>query len=307
MMKKISLLLILAMCFSLTYAQDDEGDQQQDDQQQEEQKEGWTHLGNFSLIFNQAAFNADWQDGGTSNYAGNLSLDYAANYKEGRLSWDNSLIAEFGLTKIKGDDFMRKTNDQLELNSVLGYQVEEGSRWYYSFFGNFKTQFAKGYEYNEDVGGERIETTGFMSPGYLKFGPGMLYKNDEILKINIAPATARFIFVDDKFTTVPGYEDGDYYGLDRGKSMRFEFGASVDIVSKVALLENVDLKNRLSLYSNYLEDPQNVDIDYTMKLDMKINEFLSANFVFQAIYDDNTVTAFQIREALGVGFSYKLK
>lgn len=297
-MKRLCFVFVLLIMGYTTYAQEQE-------QEEETPENGWTKGGNFSLLFSQSAFNNNWQGGGTSNYAGNLSVDYDMNYKEDRLTWDNSLLAEYGLTKNKGEKHTRKTNDRLELNSIVGYQVEEGSRWSYSFFANFKTQFGKGFEYDDD-NGTRYENSRFMSPGYFKFGPGMMYKNGEILMVNIAPATSRFIFVDDRFTTLPGYVDGDYYGMDEGKSMRFEFGASIDAVSKIALMDNVDLKQKLSLFSDYLDTPGNIDIDYTLKLDMKINEFLSTNFTFQAIYEDKAVSAFQIREVLGVGFSYKL-
>ena len=64
------------------------------------------------------------------------------------------------------------------------------------------------------------------------------------------------------------------------------------------------MENMLNLYSNYLEDPKNVDIDYTMNLKMKINEYLSTNLVFQAIYDDNAVQGFQVREVFGLGLNY---
>ena len=37
---------------------------------------------------------------------------------------------------------------------------------------------------------------------------------------------------------------------------------------------------------------------------MSINKYLTANFTIQAIYDDNAVKGFQIREALGVGVTY---
>jgi hypothetical protein len=132
----------------------------------------------------------------------------------------------------------------------------------------------------------------------------MLWKKSENLYVNIAPATARLIFVDSDFTSTPGYVDGDYFGVDAGESTRFEFGAAVSAYAKVQLLENVSMENILNLYSNYLEDPQNVDLDYTMNLNMKVNKYLSANVIFQAIYDDNAVGAFQIREVLGVGFNY---
>lgn len=278
----------------------------QNNNDDKEPKVGWSGAGTISLLFNQAAFNNEWQGGGTSNYAGNLKINYNLNYRKEKLTWDNTFLGDYGLTKTKNQDFIRKTSDRLEVNSVAGYQVD-GSNWFYSFFANFKSQFTKGYKYEKESGETvRNETTHFLSPGYLEFGPGMLWKKSDNLKVNIAPATARFIFVDDRFTTVPGYEDGDYYGVDQGATSRFEFGASIGAYYKVEVVQNVTLENTLSLYSNYLEDPQNIDLDYTMNLDMKINDYLSANFLFQAIYDDNAVKAFQVREVLGVGFNYKI-
>ena len=131
-----------------------------------------------------------------------------------------------------------------------------------------------------------------------------MWKKNENFVINIAPATARFIFVDKRFTTTPGYSDGDYFGVDAGKSNRFEFGASLGAYLQVEILENMTLENNLNLYSNYLDKPGNVDIDYLLNLDMAINRYFSANVLFQAIYDDNAVGAFQIREVVGLGINY---
>lgn len=277
----------------------------QEDEDSEKEKEGWVNGGNFSLMFSQAAFNANWMAGGTSNFAGDLAIDYNIDYYKERLTWVNNFTGEYGLTKQKNDGFTRKTSDKLALNSTLGYSVTEESNWSYSFFVDFRTQWAKGYEYDDD-NEVRQEITRFMSPGYLKFGPGMLYKKGDILQVNIAPATSRFIFVDDIFTSAADYESESYYGMKPGKSMRYEFGASIDAVSELTLLDNVALKQKLSLYSDYLDKPGNIDLDYTMKLDMEINKFMSANFVFQAIYEDKAVSSFQIREMIGIGFSHKL-
>ena len=76
-------------------------------------------------------------------------------------------------------------------------------------------------------------------------------------------------------------------------------------VSHLVAMLNVSFENILSLYSNYLDKPQNIDIDYTANLVMTINKYLTANFTFQAIYDDNAAKAFQIREVLGLGVTYK--
>lgn len=267
---------------------------------------GWTKEGNIQLLFNQSAFNKEWTGGGTSSVAGNLTVNYQFNYRMDKFTWDNKIIANYGLTKVKGDEFARKTSDRLELNSIAGKQIEE-TDFYYSWFLNFRTQFAKGYEFGEDPEtGEttRTETTHFMSPGYLQTGPGIMYKKTDNFVVNLAPATARFIFVDKDFTSTQGYVDGDYFGVDQGKSMRFEFGASLSGFVSYEILENVNMEHSLSLYSNYLDKPGNIDIDYLLNLEMGINDYLSANFIFQAIYDDNAVGAFQIREVLGVGFNF---
>lgn len=277
--------------------------------------DGWKRSGKISLLFNQAAFNAEWTGGGTSNYAGNISLTYDFNYKKGKISWDNKILADYGITKNKDDKYSRKTNDRLEFNSILGKQIKE-TNWYKSLFFNFKTQFAPGYEFNEDLNpedeGYRTETTHFLSPAYIQFGPGLLWKKSDNLYVNLSPATVKFIIVDKDFTSVneavPGaleaYNANKYFGVDANETSRFEFGASLSAYAKFDIMANVSAENILNLYSNYLENPQNVDIDYTLNLVLKVNKYISSNVTFQAIYDDNAVQGFQIREALGVGVTY---
>ena len=160
----------------------------------------------------------------------------------------------------------------------------------------------KGYKYGTDAQGNqtRTEYTRFMAPGYFSFGPGMLWKKSDNLKVNIAPATSRLIFTAKKFT-----EDVAHFGVEKGKTLRYEFGAAVNAYAKFDLMENMTLENTLNLYSNYLDKPGNVDIDYTFNLMMKVNDYISASLVFQAIYDDDAVKAFQIREAFGAGLTYK--
>lgn len=298
-MKK-TLLVAFSMffCMGMAFAQDEE--------EKDTIPNGWRKEGNVQLLFNQSAFNKEWTGGGTSSIAGNLSVDYQFNYKMNDFTWDNRIYANYGLTKVKDDEFTRKTSDRLELNSIAGKRIKE-SNFYYSWFLNFRTQFDKGYEFNENAEtGEttRTQISDFMSPGYLQTGPGIMWKKNDDLFINLAPATARFIFVDKDFTTGPGYEDGDYFGVDEGKSMRFELGASLSAYSKYEILENVFMEHTLSLYSNYLDKPGNIDIDYLLNVEMGINDYLSANLVFQAIYDDNAVAAFQIREVFGLGINF---
>ena len=251
----------------------------------------WTKKGNISLLFNQSAYNKQWLGGGTSNIAGNFNLNYDFNYKKGDVVWDNKLIAAYGLTKIKGDNQIAKTDDRLELNSLWGKKAK--GDWYYSLFFNFKTQMDSGYDKDD------LKISHFFSPAYTQFGPGMLWKKSNNLSVNFSPATAKLILVHDHFT-----EFGPSFGVLQGDSSRFEFGASISANYKFSVMANVTIENRLNLYSNYLDNPQNVDIDYQMNLVMKINKYLSANVALRTIYDDNSVQAVQVSEVFGIGVNY---
>jgi len=288
MKKIITSIAIVLSCF-FTFAQEKE----------DGPKEGWHKSGNISFLFNQSAF-SNWVTGGENTIAGNLAVNYDFNYSKGDITWDNKILASYGLTKSKNSEFEKKTDDRFEFNSVIGKKAK--GYWYYSAFLNFKTQFTKGYIYGKDPNGKEIRTeyTNFISPAELAFGPGMLWKKSDDLKFNLAPLTSKIIFVDKSFTL----PNDAYFGVEEGKSTKYELGFYASGYAKLTVMENVTMENILSLYSNYLEDPQNVDVDYTMNLIMKINSYLSANFTFQTIYDDNAFEGFQVREVFGVGINY---
>jgi hypothetical protein len=288
-MKKVLLLLVTVLSFTITIAQEKE----------EGPKEGWTKKGNISLLFNQSAF-SDWVAGGENNIAGNLGINYDFNYLKGDITWDNKILASYGLTKSKNSEFEKKTDDRFEFNSIVGKKAS--GYWYYSAFLNFRTQFSKGYTYGTDANGKEIrdEYTNLFSPAYLTFGPGMQWKKSDNLKFNLAPATSKLTFVDKDFTL----PNDAYFGVEEGKSTRYELGFYASGYAKFKIMENVSVENILNLYSNYLEDPQNIDLDYTMNLVMSINKYLSANITFQTIYDDNAFKGFQTREVFGIGVNY---
>lgn len=253
-----------------------------------EKPNGWTKKGVATFIANQSIFN-NWLAGGQTSFAGNVTFNYDFNYKSDTWNWDNKLTAGYGITKVKQQD-LQKTDDRVQFNSLLGKKFTEV--WYYSSFFNFKSQFDSGFE-----GG--IKTSRFFSPVYMQFGLGVLWKRSDNFKINVAPATSKVVLVAKKFTV-----NGPSFGVLQGETMRYEFGAAVNAYYKCTLMENVTMENILNMYSNYNEDPQNVDLDYTLNINMKVNKYLSTNFAFQTIYDDNAFPGFQTRQNIGVGVNY---
>ena len=277
-MKKLILLFALSIQLQSLYAQETH------------ETTAWSRSGTFTFLLNQSAFE-NWVAGGVSSVSGTVGINYDVNYFKDDWSWDNKIIASFGITKIKDQD-TQKSDDRLEWNSVLGKKAS--GYWYYSGFINFKTQFT------DDLDSDTEGPTKFLSPGYLQIGPGMLWKKSENLKVNIAPTTSKLIVVD-KNLTLP---NAAYFGVEEGKSTRFEFGASIGAYYKFDLMKNISMENILNLYSNYLGDPQNVDLDYTMNLVMNINKYISTTLAYQTIYDDNAFEGLQTRQVFGLGVNY---
>lgn len=126
-MKKVLLLCALFLGTISGFAQDEATTE-------EGPKDGWTKAGTFTFLLNQSSFD-NWVAGGTSNISGTLGVNYDFNLLKGDWTWDNKLIAAFGITKIKGED-TQKSDDRFEWNSLLGKKAS--GNWYYSAFLNFK-------------------------------------------------------------------------------------------------------------------------------------------------------------------------
>lgn len=286
-MKNYILTSLLFLCFTVTFSQ-----------KKSDIKEGWDTNGRFTFLFNQSAF-SNWAAGGDNTLAGNIVINYEFNFKKDNFIWNNKLSASYGMTKSESVDFSKKTNDGINFTSLLGFDAKKN--WYYSILFNFKTQFTKGYKYIKVDGVEtRRDYTNFMSPGFLLIGPGMLWEKSKDFKFNLAPATMKFVFVDPTHTL----PDKKYFGVDEGKSLRFELGFSASMFYKFKIMEDIFMENTLAFYSNYLDNPQNIDINYMVDIEMRINKYFTTEFLFQIIYDDNAYKGFQVRELFGVGIKY---
>ena len=270
--------------------------------------EKWKNSGNALFLINQSSF-SNWTSGGQSSVSGTLKIDYNFNYSDNGWDWDTKVISNFGLNKISGSDFLKKTDDRIEINSVLGKKFNNDiiGRWSYSSFFNFQTQFAKGYRFGKDANGNpnRTEKSRFFSPATVQLGVGMYWKKSKDLWVNVAPMTGKLILVNRRFTENLS-ENQTYFGVKKGGNSRFELGASVRSYYKSEIFENVTMENRLSLYSDYLDRPQNIDFDCTFNFIMKVNQYVSTNLIFQFVYDDNEIRRVQIREVLGVGLNIDL-
>lgn len=267
----------------------------------------WKVGGLFSLNFSQISL-TNWVAGGRSSTAGVGIFSIHANYTKDRILWENSLDLGYGLIK-EQDRQSVKSDDKIDLNSKLG--LKQSEVLYYSLLFNFKTQFAPGYKYPDTDN----MISRFLAPGYLTLAVGMDYKPHKDLSIFFSPATARLIVVSDDELSAQGA-----FGVDPGEKTRFEAGALLKLDLNTEIVENVTLNNKLEFFSNYLENAQNIDVRWDMMVNMKINDFLSANLITNLIYDDDIQVPIdenedgiieasgpriQFKEMFGVGLNVK--
>ena len=209
------------------------------------------------------------------------------------------------LAKYKNAPFARKIDDRILIQSIVGKEFTRNLS--FSAFFNFTSQIGNGYKYKKDSNNNEIRelTTKLLSPAYFQLGSGFLWKKDEKIWVNYSPIATRLILVSKKFTS--SLPDNDsYFGVSQNKSSRYELGANLTFHSEGTLLENVNYKQDLKLFSNYIEETSNIDLDYLAQIEIDVNQLLSTQLIFQLIYDDNAISRLQVREVFGVGVQLNL-
>ena len=264
----------------------------------------WTKRGNVTVLLNQTGF-SDWVGGGTNNFSATIKFDYEWEYKDKGWDWLTNVESAFGIAKYKNSPFSRKIDDRILIQSIVGKEFTRNLS--FSAFFNFTSQIGNGYKYKKDSeNNEKKElTTRIFSPAYFQIGSGFLWKKDEKIWVNYSPIASRLILVSKKFTD-DLLENETYFGVSQNKSSRYELGANLTFHSEGKLLENVNYKQDLKLFSNYIEEASNIDLDYLAQIEINVNPLLTTQLIFQLIYDDNAVSRLQVREVFGVGVQLKL-
>ena len=268
---------------------------------------GWKKGAVMSLNFVQSSFN-NWSAGGKNSVALNGLVSLYAKHATANSAFENYLDLGYGLLK-EGKSGIQKTDDRIELLSKYGQRARKN--WYYSGLVNLRSQFAAGYNYPNDS----VKISDFMAPAYVLTALGFDWKPNGYLSIFIAPVTAKYTIVNNKYLS-----DLGSFGVTPGKKTRSEWGGYLRFVYsrkdfQAEFLKNVAFTTRLDMFSNYAHNPQNIDINWETLIVMKVNKFLSVNLNTQLIYDDDIDIVkdgvvlgprTQFKEILGLGLLVKM-
>lgn len=261
----------------------------------------WKLSGVTGVNFSQTSL-SNWSSGGESALAGNIYLNGALVYKKDRWAWENNLALDYGLTRTETTG-LRKNTDKIDFGSKLGYAHNE--KLYYTLLFDFKSQFAKGYNYGSTP---KSLISNFMAPAYSTFSIGLDYKPCPKFSLYYSPLAVRATFVMDESL------DG-MFGVDPGKKSKFQLGSYLKTVYTVQVMENVNLVSKADFFTAYDKSFGNIDVDWDVLLTMKINKYLNASLNTTLRYDDNVAyigkdgvahgPRVQFRELFGLGLGYK--
>jgi hypothetical protein len=311
-MKRIVLGTVMLLTFFVSVAQDKDVQNMRSEAARNIAKDPndtipkiWKKGGLFNLTFNQAAL-SNWSAGGDeSSLALNTSLYAYAFYKKDRNSWDNTINLAFGGVKTTTLG-ARKSDDRFDILSKYGYEIAKS--WYLGLLFNARSQFAKGYSYPSSD--SRVLTSDFLSPAYVLLAPGINYMPNDRFSVFLSPATIRWLIVKNDSLSKVGA-----FGVDSGKTVKTEFGAYASISYTAKFGPASSYTSRLDLFSNYLHEPQNIDIYWTNMLAVKVAKLLSMTLSVNLIYDNDVQSVKsdgtkggpkpQIQEIFGIGLAYK--
>jgi len=247
-------------------------------------KRYWKYRTETAFSLNQASL-TNWVKGGESSISSSLDITSYADYDNKPLKTTSVNFArlKFGLIATE-ENGVRKNIDLLETNSKLNHKAF--GKFDFSGILLFKTQIAEGKRYFQVSGRDTSELVSkAFNPATITAGFGLDYKPNKNTSINFSPFSYKGTFVPDTATI-----DQTKYGVATDRRSKHEPGVSFMITNKFSPIKTITVTNRLQLFTNYINNFQNVDIDWELIFTANLNWFTDVRLNTHLIFDDDTKT-----------------
>jgi hypothetical protein len=253
----------------------------------------WTLKGNMTLA-GAHTWLSNWAGGGEPTSTLNTNMNLFANYKKGKFFWENNAFFAYGLIK-KGKTKPIKNDDQINVGSRIGLQMAKN--WYYSLLFLGKTQFAPGYRYTAT---DTTRISDFLAPAYLYLSLGLDYKPSSKFSMHFSPLMGKTTRVRSSDPTILTTAGLSKELIEQGKHARYEFGGGIVFNMNNSFLSGkVSYNTQLELFSNYLEEPQDIDVIWNFQFRVALAKHISSNVRINMVYDDNQKTVVKEKNAEG--------
>lgn len=257
-------------------------------------KWGWKHSVVSALTVTQISFK-DWAQGGENALSWTARLDGKSTLDDTAFTLGNSYKMVYGQAKI-GQTKSRKTEDRIELESVLTYKLGIHVNPYVG--ATLKTQFSTGVTI--DAAGNETPVSKFFDPGYLTQSAGVGYQPAKEVKTRFGVAlreiatSAYWTYANDPKTPP---QDRVKIRVDGG------FESVTDVELK--LDDNLLIRSKLELFSP-IRKPSDATLRMDNALTATINKYMVVIVNVMLINDERASTRLQVKEMLSLGLSYTL-
>lgn len=267
----------------------------------------WDIGGGAGIDFSQLAFLNPKVGAGESRIALGGNSSFYARYKEGRFSTDNSLAINFGVQRLGApSNPFQKTVDELRLGLSVNQEVSSDNPWSYAADFIFVTQLTPTFLGNVLTDTSSPDQTSpiaqFFSPATLTLTPGIGYQPNKKFSFLLSPVSLKTIIVaDDSIAQLGSVEDnvslhGNPWRVNAAGEVTYEniflqLGAAFRARYTDKFFKDKDGKARillnstLNLYSNYLKNPQNIDVEWITAVDLALFKGLALSFNTNISYD----------------------
>ena len=268
----------------------------------------WKKAFRTGLNLNQASFTSNWKGGGVNSIGFNVLMNYKANYKKGKTSFDNEIDMLYGMVNNEGQG-VRKTQDRLFLDTKLGHSVSE--KWDLFVAVNVNSQFAKGFKYVKDANGveqEQLLSDNF-APTFITGTMGAEYHPVDYFKVRLSPIAPRATLLrnnDGRYNAVDSIRP---YGVLVGSSTRYEWYAFQMLAEfNKDIAKNVNLKWRYVLFANYQTlEAKKIDHRVDLNLTAKVNRYVNVSIGAIFLYDYDQDASAQYSQSFNLGILYSFQ
>lgn len=252
---------------------------------------GWKHGAVAGLTLTQVAF-TDWAQGGDNALAYALSLQGKSVEEQPLTEWANSYKFGYGQARL-GDQGIRKTDDRIELETLLTYKLNLYVNPYAA--ATFKSQFTKGYVY---PGGIETAVSKFFDPAYLTQSVGFGYTPTTGVRTRLGFGLREIITSDfNQYASDPPPAAASKTRIDGGMESVTDAEWKLD--------DNILFTSKLELFAPFKSMDQIV-VRSDNTISAKVSKYITTILNVQFINEKRISPRTQIKETIAVGLSYTL-
>ena len=306
---------ILICCLILCYSLHTQG--QNDDKaringlkkavDKEIKEDGWLSGGGLGLDMGQLLQINPKVGAGENRLGFGGAISVFAKYKKGLMTFENTGSLNMGIVKL-GTGVLASTTsfeevkqpyqksiDELRINSRLGYKTSPNSKFSYAADFGFISQLAPTYRGTDNKNYiKKFQTSTITSnlvaklfaPAYVTFAPGLDYKPGKTLSFFLSPFGFKSVIVADRDLARLNIHGNKWNSADDFKLTDSQLGGLLkgNFTQKYSK-DHVVVTSRLTLFSNYLHEPGNIDIDWINEVGFTIFKGFQINLWTNLFYD----------------------